>query len=265
MNDPKRWSEDGADSFERDLLASAKDDAMSDASKAALFANLGAMGPLAPPPLAAPGELATGAAKGFASASLSTKVIVGLSVVAVLGAAAFAFRPQAPRGDAAATTPAAAAAASAVVAAPTESPPAAVPAVPAVRELNPAGTAMAPAALPSTRKALGSAAEPKNGQPSSPAEIDVDALGRETAALDEVRAALREGDTSRALSRLNAFAKEHPRAVLAEEAAVLRIEAHAARGEHVQATTLGKLWLRVHPKSAYADRIRRAMGQTGAD
>ena len=64
------------------------------------------------------------------------------------------------------------------------------------------------------------------------------------------------GTPSRALGLLDGFEQRYRATPLAEEASVLRIEALANAGRMTEASALGSAFLRDHPSSAYAARVR---------
>jgi hypothetical protein len=67
-----------------------------------------------------------------------------------------------------------------------------------------------------------------------------DSLMAEVNALDQVRAALDQGQTARALAHLDEHATRFPAAQLALEAAVLRVDALKLAGRVAEATTLAR-------------------------
>jgi outer membrane protein assembly factor BamD (BamD/ComL family) len=76
------------------------------------------------------------------------------------------------------------------------------------------------------------------------------------AALDSARDALRGGDARDALARLEDFDRRFPHGVLAQEAEALRIETLAKQGEDDVARALAERFLRDHPTSPHASRMR---------
>jgi hypothetical protein len=91
---------------------------------------------------------------------------------------------------------------------------------------------------------------PKAAPTSSPS------LSDEVAQLDRARDALVAGDATRALSILDAYERAKVGPTLSAEAALLRIEALVQRGEATRAATLATEFLRAHPQSPVADRMR---------
>ena len=81
-------------------------------------------------------------------------------------------------------------------------------------------------------------------------------MADEVTALDRTRDALLFGDPSRALRILDEYEREKTGAKLSAEATLLRIEAWLARGERAHAASLATTFLREHPESPVADRMR---------
>lgn len=82
-------------------------------------------------------------------------------------------------------------------------------------------------------------------------------LAEEVALLEEARSALERGFASEALTLLNRYEARAGAGRLATEAAVLRIEALALSGRDDEVRRLADLFLRDHPNSPLADRVRR--------
>lgn len=98
----------------------------------------------------------------------------------------------------------------------------------------------------------------------APAPNETDAtrksdLNAEVAALDAVRDALRVGEPLYAIDLLDRYEARFPRGLLRPEATILRIEAHAARGEVGVARRLGEAFLDAHPGDSRTPRIRRIL------
>ena len=81
-------------------------------------------------------------------------------------------------------------------------------------------------------------------------------LTRELAALDRARLTLAHGDARGALGQLEAYQRSFPRGRLAVEAEVLRIDALAKIGRAVEARQHAQSFLRLHPNSVLATRVR---------
>jgi hypothetical protein len=76
------------------------------------------------------------------------------------------------------------------------------------------------------------------------------------AALSAIRGALAAHDPARALTLLADFDRRNPSSSLAEEVAVLRIDALVDSGLRAEAETLAEAFLRAHPASVFAERVR---------
>jgi len=81
-------------------------------------------------------------------------------------------------------------------------------------------------------------------------------LAAELGALDVVRARLSNGDTSGALAKLDDYSRTYPRGRLVLEAEVLRIDALSRAGQRDQAKKRAEAFLRRHPNSVLATRVR---------
>jgi hypothetical protein len=82
------------------------------------------------------------------------------------------------------------------------------------------------------------------------------ALTAELEALDAVRAALAQGDPGGALSLLDSYSRSYPQGRLELEAEVLRIDALARAGQSDVAKKRAEMFLKRHPKSVLASRVR---------
>ncbi len=87
------------------------------------------------------------------------------------------------------------------------------------------------------------------------------ALREELEALDTVRSTLARGDIFAALSLLDAYFQSFHHGRLHLEAEVLRIDALARCGQADAARSYAKEFLRRHPKSVHAARLRSIAGQ----
>jgi hypothetical protein len=81
-------------------------------------------------------------------------------------------------------------------------------------------------------------------------------LSEEVAMLDRARDALMRRDPIQALGILDAYERAKVGSTLSAEAALLRIEALVQRGETARAAWLAEEFLRAHPQSPVADRMR---------
>jgi len=124
--------------------------------------------------------------------------------------------------------------------APAAEEPAVASAVPAPVEA-PAASAPSPRKAPSARPAT----EPAEG-----------ALTHETRLVSEARAALRAGNASGALQRLEEHARTFPAGVLAEERDAERVAALCALGRTSEARARATRFSREHPTSALGAKVR---------
>jgi len=88
------------------------------------------------------------------------------------------------------------------------------------------------------------------------AKKNASTLDAETALLDGARASLRAGRPGDALRTLDGYDARFPDGLLAPEATVVRIEALVKSGDRAGARLLGQNFLRAHPGSPLADRVR---------
>jgi len=85
-------------------------------------------------------------------------------------------------------------------------------------------------------------------------------LTAELAALDTARTALGHSDPAGALAALDSYAHDFPRGRLKIEAEVLRIGALAKSGQTEAARKRAEAFLRLHPDSVLASRVRSYAG-----
>jgi len=111
-----------------------------------------------------------------------------------------------------------------------------------------------PSPEPVTEASAVPAPKPRPARPPS--------LTAEIASLDLARSALADGDAKRALRSLDTHDRDFPNGALAQEAAMLRIEALVANNDLATAQTVGHRFLATHPDSAHADRVRTLLGET---
>jgi hypothetical protein len=140
-----------------------------------------------------------------------------------------------------ATTAALAAAAQDTVAAPAPAPP-----VVAAPDLAPA---------PVDAPASPAAADAPTDRARSARTRPAGSLERELALLDRARRELAAGHPRAALAAVRDFTRAFPRATLAPEAELLRLECYAALGDHRRVRSLGERFLSRHPKSPLAPRV----------
>jgi hypothetical protein len=84
----------------------------------------------------------------------------------------------------------------------------------------------------------------------------LNALSAESNLLQNARAELRRGNLAEAEQALERLSRRFPRGVLNQERDVLRIELMSARGDEAGARRLATRFLRAHPESPHAARLR---------
>jgi hypothetical protein len=94
-----------------------------------------------------------------------------------------------------------------------------------------------------------------------PAVVVSPALRRELAALDAARRALASGNARSALTGLDAYDRAYPRGRLELEAEVLRIDALAKAGLASAARRHAEAFVRRHPGSVFASRVRSTLNE----
>jgi hypothetical protein len=99
---------------------------------------------------------------------------------------------------------------------------------------------------------------PDRAQPKAETKSEASAaLRAELKALDGARTTLASGNAQGALVLLDAYDRGYPRGLLKLEAEVLRIDALARSGQADAARRRADAFLRQHPKSVLASRVRR--------
>jgi len=93
-----------------------------------------------------------------------------------------------------------------------------------------------------------------------PKPVSEPPLTAELAALDAARSSLSHSDPSSALSALDGYARNFPRGRLKLEAEVLRIGALSKSGQTEAARKRAQAFLRLHPDSVLASRVRSYAG-----
>ncbi|WP_437775145.1 hypothetical protein [Sorangium sp. So ce1097] len=250
MTEPRRLLEESDSPLERALLNAGTSYPTSPETRAKTLAALGLAGAAALSSAAAPAALS---AAGTATASSSLVVKAGWSkfLVALSTVGALAGIPAgylAWRGHHApppASVDRFAGALSGPIARATPEPPA--PALVEEAAAEPS-EAVAPA------RSVRAGASRKSGATSS---AESAALQAELDALDAARSALSSGNAQGALSLLDTYTREHPRGRLRLEAEVLRIDALAKSGRNDAAAQRAQAFLRRHPNSVLASRVRR--------
>ncbi|MEI9938046.1 MAG: hypothetical protein WDO69_12575 [Pseudomonadota bacterium] len=204
--------------------------------------------------------VATSSAPSAAAASKSlTKATFSKVAVAVIviGAAAVPIWRYFAQASARVAPPPAARAALVLPA-----PSAAVPSEAAPLVTAPSVTA--PSASVAVAQLQPSAAALNTGTASSvraePRPVSVPPLAAELAALDAARTSLSHSDPSAALVALDGYSRNFPRGRLRIEAEVLRIGALAKSGQTDAARKRAEAFLRRHPDSVLASRVRSYAG-----
>jgi hypothetical protein len=252
MTEPRL--EESASEFERELLSAGTSYRVSAEARAKTLGALGLAGITAGAGTAAGLGSAQAAQAGGSSlwaklgwtgwtkASVATLVTVGALVGVPAGYLALSDDPPPANGAGA-------------------SPQAKAPAKLPELEPSPAAPANAapPVAEPLAREPA--AAEPSPGRV-PPAKVDSKteasaALRAELKALEGARTTLASGNAQGALALLDAYDRGYPRGLLKLEAEVLRIDALARSGQTDAARRRADAFLRQHPKSVLASRVRR--------
>jgi TolA-binding protein len=101
-------------------------------------------------------------------------------------------------------------------------------------------------------EAVASAEQPPSTK--MPAKLS---LAAEIRALDQTRSALEAGDTERASALLDHYDSTRPSAVLAQEAALLRVRLLLKQGRRPAAAELARRIIHEHPESAHVDSLRQ--------
>ena len=87
-----------------------------------------------------------------------------------------------------------------------------------------------------------------------------DGLAAEVQLLDQARAALSSGASTRALGLLAQHRRQYPRSRLANEAFVMRLDALSRSGQRDRARQMARAYLARQPNAPHAARIRRLVG-----
>jgi hypothetical protein len=276
MSEMKRLLDDPACDFDRVLLESALDDGPSPRSVERTLAALGVAGSIATIGSSAVGSSAVGssaavgsgagassagAASVVAKAGLAVTLAKWLGVVAVSGAVAYSVWPsaEAPTVEAAgaptveATSVAAVQPASGSLASPGSEASLTEPAEPtrvdapgaAEKAVGEPATSASPV---STGRALGSvSASPRAGT-----------LTDEVAAIDAASRSLAAGDADAALTKLAAYRARFPSGQLAAEAAALRVQALAKKGDRSAADREAAAFKATYPGDPQETRVDEA-------
>jgi hypothetical protein len=188
---------------------------------------------------------------------ITKAVVVGLGASAVIGGAVVTTEvvrssPPAPQQPA---IVASAASSSRPLAPIVSALPTSVASAPPVIDVD-ALPRVAPA--PSRAAPVAPSAAPVATEPISPPATS--SVTEEVAELDRARALVAAKKPGAALGVLDEFARRWPRAILAPEAAVLRVEAELARGNRAGAERLARSLIAAQPNSAYARKVANLVG-----
>jgi hypothetical protein len=132
------------------------------------------------------------------------------------------------------------------------------PAIEPIEAIEPASTVGDLPVAPLAAQVAAPVATPSRARKASPS-TSADITG-EISAISLVRGALDKGDAREALAALDGYQQAYPHGTLAPEASVLRIEALQLAGERSRAKALGESFLKAHPKSPHAQRVRSLLG-----
>jgi hypothetical protein len=127
-----------------------------------------------------------------------------------------------------------------------------------IRETRPKPVSIAaraeepPTPVPALPTVVASVVRPPVSTPAPPAP----SVSAELEALGAVRAALGRGDAVRAIALVLSFEAENPSSVVAEEAAVLHIDALVLAGRRADAAVLADAFFKRYPSSAYREHVR---------
>ena len=232
MNEPRRLLEDNPTGLERDLLTAGASYRSSNSARQKTLAALGLVAGTA----AVTTSVAAASASALEKASLLKLLTfsgVGVAVLAPVGY--YAWQKLEP---------------------PVEKPlPNVVaPAAPAPRPAEPLA---APAPVLPTEVTE----TPDIAPPKVDARSASGALTAELGVLDMARSKLAAGDARGALGVLDEYARTYPRGRLGLEAEVLRIDALARAGETGAAKKRAEAFVKRHPKSVLAPRVRRYLDE----
>lgn len=258
----RRLLDNVTNEFERQLLRAGQSDEMPKQSRAALLAYFNVASPMpgrvevpelptgtSPPALGAEGA-ASGLTQGLAGALSTGKGLLTAAAFGALGAlGAFAVLDyRTPPADEPIVP------AEPAPLAPTLGPSASRPAspTPSAATASSEREAKPPAAAPKARPEL-----PRT----LPAKSSSNTLANELKAIDAARQALASRDAHGALRQLEQYRRNYPRGNLRTEAAVLRIEALAARGDRASAARLARAFLESQPKSPYTRRMQSLLAR----
>jgi hypothetical protein len=125
-----------------------------------------------------------------------------------------------------------------------------------------AGLVPVPEAQPTVQEAKASRAAEEPGSARGGTHLSGrNALAAELAALDAVRGKLNAGEPRAAQQLLEAYQRDFPKARLALEAEVLRIDALDRAGQSEAARKRAAAFIQAHPKGVLTGRVRRYLQQ----
>jgi len=239
MNEPARLHIEPESELERSLLDAGRSYTASSSSRAKVLAALGVAGVTASSTTAASAMAKAGALKWVAA----TALVAGVAIPTVRYLAGH----SAPASSSASAPMASTARASAALPSSASAPAKASESLP---------NASDPTAAEAVVNGTASAAVRVESKPAAASP-----LAAELSALDTVRSALAAGNPSAALSGLDAYAHNFPHGKLSLEAEVLRIDALAKSGQEAAAQKRAQAFMKRHPDSMLASRVRAYVGQ----
>ena len=189
-------------------------------------------------------SLASRSVLGAATVALVASVGAGAVYLATMNGGAPSDRATSSHasGDVAALVHSAA-----PVAEPPAAPPLLVTTEPGVATTSVDALPLAPTPSPRVRRAPA----PTSATTASPA----DDLARELASVSKIRAKIAAHEYASALAAARVHRVSFPHGVLAQEVAVLDIEAFRGLGDETRACSAGRAFLDAHPTSAHRDRV----------
>jgi hypothetical protein len=232
MNEPRRLLEDNPTGLERELLTVGASYRSSDATRQKTLAALGLVGTAAVSASIAAASSSALQKLGFLK--LVTLSSIGVAVLAPVGYYTWQ-KLESP--------------------APAPTPSVVVQAAPAARPAERPSVPVAPVLPPSVIEA------PDTPAPKGDARSASGALTAELGVLDMARSKLAGGDAKGALGVLDEYARTYPRGRLGLEAEVLRIDALSRAGETAAAKKRAEAFVKKHPKSVLAPRVRRYLDE----
>jgi hypothetical protein len=221
MSDLRPWSEEDATADELSLLEVARRRRALPSQRAAVLSALGV-------------GVATSAASAAGIAGFGTK-LVGLALLASIGAGVAVFYPSHGKPD--------------VAVAPRAAAPTAVTSTEsAAPSPEPSSASSEPVLAPAEASAKVVAKLRPTSAPSS-------SLSRELEVLKQAHEALAGGNPSGAMAALDDYHARFPQGTLGAEETVIRVRALLARGDRARATAIAHQFSTAHPDSLYARRV----------